>query len=89
MFAKASQNNRLHGLPFLLYSRLAMTNPSYDSATAIINSLIAIHREKGNIILEDTFKAAYFQCVLEDVMVSCPQAFAYMQERLEIVKANA
>lgn len=59
---------------------------SYDSATTIINALIAIHRDTGNIVLEDTFKAAYFQAILEDIMIECPQAFAFMQARLEIVK---
>lgn len=73
----------------MFYYRLAMQNTTYESATAIINEIIAIHRDSGHLVLEDTFKATYFQAILEDLMVECPQAFAYMQTRLEIVKANA
>lgn len=66
-----------------------MQNTTYATAEKIISEIIAIHRNTGSIHLEDVFKAAYFQAILETLMVEIPEVFTYMQQRLETVKANA
>ena len=59
---------------------------TYDSATSIIEQIIATHRDAGEIVLEDVFKAAYFQTILENLMVEIPEVFTFMQARLDAVK---
>lgn len=61
-------------------------SPSFESAAKIISEIIATHRDAGHVYLEDTFKAAYFQTMLENLMVEIPEVFTFMKARLDAVK---